>query len=392
MPKPIEEFAALGGSPAFAEPLHVGRPNIGSRDALLTRINDILDRRWLTNKGAYVQAFEEAVAECCDVKHCIAMCNGTIALEIAMRALGFTGEVIVPSFTFVATAHALQWQEISPVFCDVEPGGFLIDPAQVEMLITPRTTGIVGVHLWGRACNIDALQEIARRHHLKLLFDAAHALGCTSHGRKIGSFGNAEVLSFHATKFVNSFEGGAVLTNCDDLARRIRLMKNFGFEGNDNVTYIGTNGKMCEVSAAMGLTSLESMDEFVEINQRNFETYQTALANTPGIALIPYDPDETTNYQYVIARVNADTAGLSRDRLVEVLQRENVFARRYFFPGCHCMEPYRSMTPDLGKRLPHTEQLAADVIALPTGTAVSTEEVETVCSLIRTAIQHADRF
>jgi len=254
----IEDLAIWGNSSAFAKPLYVGRPNIGDRARLHERIDDMLDRRWLTNDGIYVQEFERRVADMLGVRHCIAMCNGTVALEIAIRATGLKGEVIVPSFTFIATAHALQWQEITPVFCDIDLETGNIDPARVEELITPRTTGIIGVHLWGRPCKIEALEEIAQRHGLVLLFDAAHAFACSHRGEMIGRFGNAEVFSFHATKFINAFEGGAVATNDDDLAGNIRLMKNFGFAGFDNVIYIGTNGKMTEVCAAMGLTSIES--------------------------------------------------------------------------------------------------------------------------------------
>src|ERR1051325_10277010 len=190
-----KDLAILGGEPTFKEKLHVGRPNIGNRARLMERINDILDSRWLTNSGRYEKEFEKRVADLCGVNHCIAMCNGTVALEIAIRALGLTGGVIVPSFTFIATAHALQWQEITPVFCDIDPATHNIDPHSVEKMITPRTSGIIGVHLWGRACDVLALTEIARRHALKLLFDASHSLGCSHHRRMVGSFGNAEVFS-----------------------------------------------------------------------------------------------------------------------------------------------------------------------------------------------------
>jgi dTDP-4-amino-4,6-dideoxygalactose transaminase len=269
----LDEFAIFGGAPAFAEQLHVGRPNIGKRARLLELFNRILDTKRLSNMGPLEREFEQRVAEMLGVKHCIAMCNATVALEIAIRALGLTGEVLVPSFTFIATAHALQWQQIVPVFCDIDPKTHCLDPRSVEKMITPRTTGIVGVHLWGRGCEIEALTDIASRHSLKLLFDAAHAFGCSYEGRMIGGFGDAEVFSFHATKFFNTFEGGAVTTNDDELAEKIRLMKNFGFAGYDQVIYIGTNGKMSEISAAMGLTSLESLDDFIRTNHRNYQQY-----------------------------------------------------------------------------------------------------------------------
>jgi len=386
--KTLHDLAILGGEPAFAEKLHVGRPNIGDRDRLLARINDILDRRWLTNAGMYAREFERRVAEMTGVQHCIAMCNGTVALEIAIRALGFRGEVIVPSFTFIATAHALQWQEITPIFCDVDPGTHNIDPARVEQLITPRTTGIIGVHVWGRPCDVERLQQIANEHGLGLMFDAAHAFACSHNGRMIGSFGNAEVFSFHATKFVNTFEGGAVVTNDSDLAARIRLMKNFGFAGYDNVIYIGTNGKMSEVSAAMGLTALDSLDEFITINRRNYEAYRRELADVPYIEQVTYNDEDRQNYQYIALTVDDDALELSRDELVMILNAENITARRYFYPGCHRMEPYRSFFPNAGLLLPETEALARRVICLPTGTSIDPEMIATIGHIIRLAVTH----
>lgn len=385
----LTDLAILGGEPAFTEPLHVGRPNIGNRKALIERINDMLDRRWLTNNGPYVQELERRIADYLGVKHCIAMCNATVALEIAARALDFHGEVIIPSFTFIATAHALQWQEITPVFCDVDPTTHNIDAGKVEALITPRTTGIVGVHVWGRPCPVDALEEIARRRGLKLMFDAAHAFGCTYKGRMIGNFGQAEVFSFHATKFFNTFEGGAVVTNDDDLARKIRLMTNFGFAGYDNVIYVGTNGKMTEVCAAMGLTGLESLDDFIAANRRNYAAYQDGLRDIPGLRLISFDESERNNYQYMIVEVDETVAGISRDDLVRVLQAENVLARRYFYPGCHEMEPYRSYFPHAGLLLPETERLTQRVMSLPTGTAVGPEEIAEVCAILNLAVRES---
>jgi dTDP-4-amino-4,6-dideoxygalactose transaminase len=383
----IESLAILSGYPAFPEKLHVGRPNIGDRAALLARINDMLDRRWLTNNGPFVQEFEQRVADFMGVKHCIAICNATVALEIATRALGLKGEVIIPSFTFVATAHALQWQEITPVFCDVDPATHNLDPSKVEAMITPRTTGIIGVHIWGRPCAIETLSEIAHRRGLQLMFDAAHAFGCSHNGRMIGNFGAVEVFSFHATKFFNTFEGGAVTTNDDELAAKMRLMKNFGFAGYDSVIYVGTNGKMSEVSAAMGLTGLESLAEFIDSNRRNYRAYRDGLRDVPGIQLIAYDEAERCNYQYVILEVDEAVAGISRDILVRVLHAENVLARRYFYPGCHQMEPYRSYFPHAGLLLPETEKLSQRVMSLPTGTAVGPDEIGIVCALIQLAIR-----
>jgi dTDP-4-amino-4,6-dideoxygalactose transaminase len=382
----LQDLALFGGTPAFKDKLHVGRPNIGNRDRLLGRINDILDRQWLTNNGVYVQEFEQRIAEFVGVKHCIAACNATIALEIAIRAVGLKGEVIIPSFTFVATAHALQWQEITPVFCDIDPQTHTINPQQIESLITPRTTGIMGVHLWGQSCNVEALTNIAQKYNLKLIFDAAHAFGCSHNGKMIGNFGEAEVFSFHATKFINSFEGGAIVTNNDELAAKIRLMENFGFAGLDNVIYIGTNGKMSEVSAAMGLTSLESIDSFTEINYLNYKCYQENIKNIPGISLFHFNEQEKINYQYVVLEIDESKTNISRDKLLEILSENNIMARRYFYPGCHRMEPYRSYYPHSGLLLPETEKLSNKVLILPTGTSVGSNEIKAICRILKRAI------
>ena len=389
MKKKLDGLAIFGGVPAFREKLHVGRPNIGDRGRLLERINDLLDRRWLTNDGPFVQELERRISEVLAVKHCIAMSNGTVAMEIAIRALGLTGEVIVPSFTFVATAHALQWQEVKPVFCDIEPQTFNIDPNRVKELITPRTTGIIGVHLWGRPCDAEALTAVACSHNLKLLFDAAHAFGCSYKGRMIGNFGDAEVFSFHATKFLNTFEGGAIVTNDDELAEKMRLMKNFGFSGYDNVIYIGTNGKMSEVSAAMGLTNLESMDDFIAGNYRNYKQYQKDLADVPGIDVLVYDETEKCNFQYIILEVDEAVTLVSRDQFVAILMAENVLARRYFYPGCHRMEPYRSYFPHAGLLLAETERLSTRVMSLPTGSTIKFEDISRICEIIKFVVSNS---
>jgi dTDP-4-amino-4,6-dideoxygalactose transaminase len=384
------DLAVLGGPQTFAEPLHVGRPNVGDRARLMERIGGILDRRWLSNQGPVVSEFEKRVADYVGVAHCVAMCNATVALEIAIRALELTGEVIVPAFTFIATAHALQWQEITPVFCDVDPATHTLDPGWVERMITPRTTGIIGVHVWGRPCQIDSLAAIARENSLALLFDAAHALGSSYKGRMIGGFGAAEVFSFHATKFVSCGEGGAVATNDDQLAHKMRLMRNFGFAGLDRVVYIGTNGKMSELSAAMGLTSLESVDEFVAVNDRNYHAYANELATIPGLALLPYDSTERCNFQYVVVEVDPYLTQLARDDLIVVLTAENVLARRYFFPGCHRMEPYASLFPHAKLVLRATDAIAQRVLLLPTGTAVGVDDILKICRILRLAVGSAN--
>jgi dTDP-4-amino-4,6-dideoxygalactose transaminase len=375
--------AAHVSRPEFPEPLHVGRPNIGNRERLLQRINKMLDRRWLSNDGPLVREFESAVAGYIGARHCIALCNATVGLEIAIRATELKGEVIVPAYTFVATAHALTWLGIRPIFADIDPGSHNVDPVSVERLITPRTTGIIGVHVWGRPCDTKALEDIGRSNNLTVMYDAAHAFGSSCGGTMVGNFGECEVFSFHATKFLNSFEGGAIVTNNDTLAEKIRLMRNFGFKGFDNVVTLGTNGKMSEPSAAMGLTSLESIQEFIEINERNHASYAAHLAGIPGIHLLERVDGERNNYQYVVIEVDEMRFRRTRDELVELLHAENVVARKYFWPGCHRMQPYAYEQPDAALKLPETEKVAARVIVLPTGQAIDDEIICRICAIIK---------
>jgi dTDP-4-amino-4,6-dideoxygalactose transaminase len=368
--------------------LYVGRPNIGSRERFLQRVNDMFDRRWLSNDGPLLKEFEQHIADITGTKHAIAVCNATAGIELASKALELQGEVILPSYTFIATAHALQWQGITPVFADMEPESHNIDPAKIEALITPRTTGIVGVHVWGRACATEAIEAIAAKHNLRVMYDASHGFGCSIGGRMLGSFGECEVFSFHATKFINCFEGGAVTTNNDVLAEKMRLMRNFGFVDYDKVVYLGINGKMSEVCAAMGLTNLEAMSDIVDVNRRNYLAYCEELRSVAGVSVIRYEPTEKNNYQYVVIEVDPDVCPRNRDEIVEALHAENVIARKYFWPGCHCMEPYRTTQPDVWKRLSETERVAARVIVLPTGQTVEEETVRRVCRIIKAAVEN----
>jgi len=376
------DLALHGAVPAYAQPLHVGRPNVGSRDTFMRLAGEIFDRRWFSNNGPLVEEFERTVADFLGVKHCVAMCNGTIALEIAIRALGLGGEVIVPSYTFVATAHALYWQGITPVFADIDPRTHNLDPDAVRRMITPRTTGIIGVHLWGRAAPVSELQAVAEENGLKLMFDAAHAFGCSYQGQMIGKFGSAEVLSFHATKFFNTFEGGAVVTDDDDMAGKMRLMRNFGFAGFDNVIHPGTNGKMTEICAAMGLANFDCLEDVIQTNEANYHSYSLALRGIPGVELIAYDAASRNNFQYVVVEITNGSRA-TRDEIVAALQAENVLARKYFWPGCHRMKPYRDLFPHAGLMLPHTEAVANRVIVLPTGGDICASDIEFIASVFR---------
>lgn len=386
----VVEQGGLASIPSFDSPLHVGRPNLGQREAFLKLAGEILDRRWLSNNGPLVQEFEQKIAEYCKVQHCIAMCNGTIALEIAIRALGLTGEVIVPSYTFVATAHSLYWQGITPVFADIDPETHNLDPDAVRRMITPRTTGIIGVHLWGRCAPVEELQKIADEHGLSLMFDAAHAFGCSHDGQMIGGFGRAEVLSFHATKFFNTFEGGAILTNNEELAETARLMRNFGFAGYDNVIHPGTNGKMVEICAAMGLVNLDYIDTVISANKANYEAYKENLDSLPGLHVLEFDEKQKNNYQYIVVEVD-ESCPVSRDQILQSLQEKQVLARKYFWPGCHRMQPYRDLFPHAGLVLPNTLRVADRVLVLPTGTTLPDGAISRISEIIESTIAKGGR-
>lgn len=381
-----DSLAILGSAPAFQKELHVGRPNHGDRSRLFERIGEILDRNWLANCGPMVTELEARIAKLTGVEHCVAVSSGTTALELVIRAANLHGEVIVPSLTFVATPHALSWQGIQPVFCEIDPCTHNIDPSRIEALITPRTTGIVGVHLWGRPCDVDALEQIANRNGLALILDAAHALACSHRGQMIGNRGSAEVFSLHATKFINSFEGGVVTTNDREIAGKVRETRTFGFQAAEQVVSTGTNAKMHEVSAAMGLTLLDSIDSIVETNESNYDEYIRQLRDIEGLSVLPFDRQEKCNFQYVVIEVDAARSRLTRDELLDVLHAENVLARRLFFPGCHRLQPYRNET----SVLPVTDDVCRRVLQLPTGTNINRDDIKQIVDIIRNALAASD--
>lgn len=383
----LDDLAVFGGQPAFPAPVYMGVPNIGDRRKFMSMVEDMFDRRMLSNRGPLAREFEGRVADLLGVKHCVATCNATAALQLAMRSTGLTGEVIVPSFTFPATPHSVQWLGMKPIFCDVDPETGNLDPDLLASVITPKTTGILAVHLWGRACEVDRLAKFARTYGVTMLYDSAHAFGCSTGGRMIGGFGAAEIFSFHATKFVNSFEGGALVTNDGALAERARMMSNFGIVSESEVAMAGTNGKMSEIAAAMGLISLDAMPAFIARNKENYECYKAELSGVPGMRVLTFDERERNNYQYVVLDVDAVLAGVSRDVLHKLLQGENIMGRRYFTPGCHRTEAYRHQ---VHAPLHRTEELAERLLVLPTGTSMGTAEIGRLCQVIRFVVSRAD--
>jgi dTDP-4-amino-4,6-dideoxygalactose transaminase len=379
-------LALLGAPPAFERPLAVGAPIVEAetRERYFALMREAFDRNWLTNDGPLVRQLEAEVARLHGVAHCVVVCNGTIAQMLALRALGLTGEVVLPSFTFVATAHACVLENLEPVFCDIQPATLMAGPADVARAVSKRTRAIVGVHLFGNVADAAGLADVASTNGCALLFDAAHAFGCGQGGMPIGGGGRAEVLSFHATKAFSTFEGGAVLTNESDLAARLRALRNFGFRGYDDVAWLGANAKLPESSAAFGLASLPALDDRRVLSRSIYEAYRERLDAIPGLRVLPVGEAGRSNYHYVPVLVDAEAFGIDRDLLYKLLWADNVLARRYFHPGVHRMEAYARAAPR-GRPLPVTEDVSARILCLPSGFPDPIETVERIVELIREA-------
>ena len=392
--KQLSDLACFGGRPLFNEKLYVGRPNLCSRKKLHAALDQIFDNRWLTNDGPFLRRFEERLQEYLGVQHCIAVCNATIGLQMVYRALRSSDirrkKALMPSFTFVATAHAWEWEGGTPIFCDIDPERHLLSPADVETKLDETASLLVGVHIWGQPCQIDALETISKSRGIPLVFDSAHAFAGSWKNRRIGSFGTAEVFSFHATKFFNTFEGGAITTNDSSLAAELRHMRNFGFSGYDHVSGLGTNGKMPEISAAMGLCLLDELDTLLEANVLNFKAYRNAFRSCPGFSLLEPEDLGTSNCQYIVGVMDKNLPPTLRDRLVNILWAENILVRRYFYPGCHRSEPYASRKPI--PHLPVTDDLCQRVIIFPNGTAIQPNQIQSVGECVQFLLGHADEI
>lgn len=377
--KSITDLAIFGGEPFFKEPLFVGRPNICNREKLFQRLNEATDRRWLTNDGPLLLEMEARFAEFLEVKHCIAVSNATLGLQLLAHALELKGEVLMPSFTFIGTARAMEWQGLKPRFCDVLDSRHSIDPNAVRMAITPKVSAILGVHLWGIPCQIDELQAIADEHDIPLIFDAAHAIGSVYKGKKIGNFGRAEVFSLHATKAIHALEGGLITTNDDQLATRIRLARNYGILDEDIFAGTGINAKMNEYSAAMALSNLEGYDDLLTHNQHIQRVYKSSIQEIPAVQFVTANTLSEHNSHYAVLNVPSELP-VERDRMRKILRAENVYARRYFWPSCHNIIPYCN---DIhSNSLQVTDKLAGSLLQLPTGFQMTAEDAANIGKLI----------
>ena len=383
------DFALIGGAPAFAKPLPVGQLYFPSWDRYEAAMRGIFERRYYTNQGPLTRQLEEQLQDYLGVRHAICVTNATIGLMMAAEALGLSGKVIMPSFTFIASAQSLSWAGIEPVFCDIDPITHQIDIGKIDALLDEQVTGIMGVNLWGGACEPVALEEFARSRGLKLYFDSAHAFGCEVNHTKIGNFGGIEVFSFHATKILSATEGGCLCTNDDELAARLRNIRSSYGAGRPVSVVKTSNGRMSEAQAAIALMSLEDFPENRQKNESLFRAYETKLGRISGIRLVEPAGVTFSNYQYIVCEIDEDTFGLSRDELVTVLKAENVNARRYFYPGTHRSIGFCDKYPQFLNSLPATDQLCATCMQLPVGALVDVDAVNTICNLVEESQHNA---
>lgn len=367
----------------MSETVTVTKPFMPPLEEYTQLLEEIWASRWLTNQGHFHNQLEEALGEYLGVPYLSLCCNGTIALMLSLRAMNIAGEVITTPFSFVATTHALAWNGIEPVFCDIEPETLTLDPAKIEPLITPRTTAIMPVHVYGYPCRVGEIQELADVYGLKVIYDAAHAFGVEVNGRSILEFGDMAVLSFHATKAFTTAEGGAIVSRSEGQKKRIDLLRNFGFVNEVTVVDMGINGKMNELSAALGLLELRYFEQVRAQRQEIVKTYRAALADVKGIRFLSDLEGVGHNYTYFPIFVDEAVYGRSRDDLYEALKEHGIFARRYFYPLISHFPPYRHLSSASPANLPVAEQLAKEVLCLPVYPGLSLEQVRAIVNVIR---------
>lgn len=363
-------------------PIYVTRPNLPPLERLYPSLQAIWESKILTNNGSFHQSFEKALAHYLEVEHVNLFSNATLALIVGLEALRISGEVITTPYSFVATTHALQWNGITPVFCDIDEKTFNIDPDKIETLITPKTSAIMPVHVYGRPCEVQKIQAIADRYGLKVIYDAAHAFGVRMKESNLLLQGDMSVLSFHGTKLFTTFEGGAIVTKDEKLKKRIDFLKNFGFADEVTVVGPGINGKMNEFQAALGLLSLEFVRDEIESRKLVARKYLSLLGSAMGITTFEPTYDITYNYAYFPILIDGDKFGRSRDDVYEDLKRHNVFARRYFYPLISDMPTYRNLPSAGRERLPVASRVADQVLCLPMYGSLETQTVQLICDSI----------
>jgi dTDP-4-amino-4,6-dideoxygalactose transaminase len=362
------------------EKIFVTRPSLPDLDEFYEKLKQIWESKWITNNGQFHEIFENELTEYLGVKYVSLFANGTLALMTALQTLRITGEVITTPYSFVATTHALYWNRIKPVFCDVEPDGN-INPRKIESLITQETTAILPVHVYGNPANVDEIQKIADTYGLRVIYDAAHAFGVSKNENSILNYGDLSVLSFHATKPFNTIEGGAIVCHDKKTKERIDFLKNFGFADEVTVVAPGINAKMNELQAAYGILQLKDFDNQVKKRKNITELYRNLLTNIKGVRVLSEMKGVTHNYAHFPIFIEKDYP-LSRDKLYEKLRENNIYARRYFYPLISNLPIYSSLSSAKKNNLPIANSIAEEVISLPIYPDLSEDKVRFIVSLI----------
>jgi dTDP-4-amino-4,6-dideoxygalactose transaminase len=382
----IGKPAALGGRPAFEEKINIVRPVLPEFSEIQSGVQEILSTGMVT-RGKFLEGFESAIQEHLGVRHAVAVSSCTTGLMLAYRGLNLTGEVIVPSFTFMATVSAMVWCGLRPVFVDVDPQTTTLDPSLVEAAITPQTSAIVAVHNFGNPACIFELQEIASRHNLKLIFDAAHGFGALYQGNPVGGQGDAQVFSMSPTKLLISGEGGVVTTNDDALARRVRIGREYGNDGSYDSIFPGLNARLPELSALMGLTSLKYLEQAAVSRNQTAALLGEELRTTPGVGFQEVRPGDRNSYREYSITIDPDEFGLGRDFLVQALALENIDTRKYYDPPVHRQTAYKEYYN--GQALPVTDWLASHSLSLPMWSNMAPEVAVEIAASIRNIQAHA---
>jgi len=367
----------------FDKPIYVTRPFLPPLEEFSKGLEEIWTSRWLTNNGPILKRFTHQLSNTFETDNLCLFNNGTLALQIALQGMEISGEVITTPFTFVATTHSLFWNKIRPVFVDIEPEYYTIDPEKVEAAITPWTTAILAVHVYGHPCRLNELADIAKRHNLKLIYDAAHAFGIKVGNKSIAHFGDVSMFSFHATKLFHSLEGGMLIFNEAGLKGKFDYLKNFGFKNEVEVVMPGTNAKMNEMQALMGIQVLRYLEEIIHKRASIANIYRDRLKKTPGIHLVPpLSPDISYNHAFMPIEVDEQEFGMSRDTLYEKLKQWNVYTRRYFYPLICDFPCYRSIS--VNGSLPVAHRVAERILTLPIYDGLEISDVEAICKIIKT--------
>ncbi len=369
---------------AFPQPIFVTRPIMPDLDRVTEKLKEVWEAIWLSNGCAQHKALEEQVRLFLKAPHLSLFNNGTIALMVAIQSLRLQGEVITTPFTFPATTHVLAWNNITPVFCDIHPDTLTIDPDKIESLITSRTTAILGVHVYGMPCHVERIQEIADRHGLRVIYDAAHAFGTEINGRGIGTYGDISMFSFHPTKLFHTAEGGALTYNDPHLKQRIDLLKNFGIRNEFEVLLPGINGKMNELSAVIGLIVLEMVKDEWARRKAIREQYTRELGSVPGITVVEMPEGVTNSQQYMVIRINEKGFGASRDDVYAHLRTYNIFSRKYFYPLTSDYPCYHQLPSAHDGSLANAKQASDEVLCLPFYGQLKADHVAQICTLIKT--------